>query len=29
MNAALPTSFFADMGLASLVGVHPRLQRVR
>jgi RNA-directed DNA polymerase len=29
MNAALPTSFFTNMGLASLVGTHQRLQRVR
>jgi RNA-directed DNA polymerase len=29
MNAALPTSFFSTMGLASLVGTHRRLQCVR
>ena len=29
MNAALPTSYFTRMGLASLVGTHQRLQRVR
>jgi RNA-directed DNA polymerase len=29
MNAALPTAFFTRMGLASLVGTHRRLQRVR
>jgi len=29
MNAALPTSFFTRMGLASLVDTHQQLQRVR
>ena len=29
MNAALPTAFFARMGLVSLVAIHQRLQRVR
>jgi RNA-directed DNA polymerase len=29
LNAALPTAFFARMGLASLVDTHRRLQRVR
>jgi RNA-directed DNA polymerase len=29
LNAALPTAFFTHMGLASLVDIHRRLQRVR
>jgi RNA-directed DNA polymerase len=29
MHAALPTPFFSNMGLASLVDTHQRLQRVR
>lgn len=29
LNAALPTSYFTHMGLASLVATHQRLQRVR
>ena len=29
MSTALPNTFFTYMGLASLVGTHQRLQRVR